>query len=800
MMACAASLAIAAACGRATTLPPEPPLPQTSGTVAVAGLTAPVGIIRDRWGVPHITAAGRDAVFFAQGFVQAQDRLFQMDLWRRSAQGRLAEVLGPNFIQRDIMTRRVQYRGTIDLEWASYGPELRTIATAFTNGINAWVAIVRTRLPLEFALAGWTPEFWAPEDLLNRTDAFMASGDAADEVFRARLVAAVGGALAQRLLPLDLVSSGTLPVGSTIGGVDVSAVSPMVADALRSVGARPFFSGFAEPLPKPPGADQTSGARSTAVPLPMPAGSAALSLPTPAAGSRSTAWAVGPLRTGTPAPLVAADSHRLLENPSQVYIVHLMAPGWNVAGATPPWLPGVAVGHNDQVAWAMTAANVDTQDLYVERVNPSNPRQVESAGRWVDMAVETDSLLVKGRKEPFEYETFFTRNGLVIAVDSDRHLAYTLRWTGTEPGTAGGLAATVIDRAESVEGLRQALGRWKAPAAEFVFADRAGRIGRQTAALSPRRVARDGALPTPGWVNDHGWLGWMPTDTLAGPSDPRSGYIALAGGEPRTRRLEQLFAGSSSIDVDLSKQFQHDVVSWSARELVPLLDRVQSPRAEVEDARNRLLQWNGRIAADSSEAALFVVWEARLRQRLAERRLPPDVSVDYSSRAASTLRAALVSPSRLWFGRDVVGARDAMLGSTLAEAVDDVARRSGSGTKAAWGMFNAVTFHHRLAITERARPRFNIGPFPASGYADTLLSISGRIDRFVGPSFQMIASLADWDGTLVSLAPGQSEWPASPHFGDLAKLWAEGAYFPLAFSDALVRANAEATLTLVPAR
>ena len=240
-------------------------------------------------------------------------------------------------------------------------------------------------------------------------------------------------------------------------------------------------------------------------------------------------------------------------------------------------------------------------------------------------------------------------------------------------------------------------------------------------------------------------------------------------------------------------------MAWNARELVALLDRLPSPRADVDDARKRLLQWDKRIAADSSEASLFVVWEARLRQRLAERRLPPDVGLDYSSRAASNLRAALVSPSRLWFDGDVVAARDGLLASTLAEAVDNVGRQSGSGT-GAWGTFNVVTFQHRLAITERARPRFNIGPFPAGGYADTLLSISGGIDRAVGPSLQMIVTLGDWDAALVSHTPGQSEWPASPHFGDLAKLWATGAYFPLAFSDAVVGANAEATLTLVPAR
>ena len=170
-------VSLAAACERSK--PPPPPIvPPVSGSLEVDGLSAPGRIIRDRWGVPHIAASTRDDLFFAQGFVQAEDRLFQMDLWRRSVQGRLAEVLGANFVSRDAMTRRIQYRGRLDEEWASYGPDTRAIASAFVRGINAWVAIARERPPEPFVLAGWGPEFWRPEDLLNRTDAFLASGDA----------------------------------------------------------------------------------------------------------------------------------------------------------------------------------------------------------------------------------------------------------------------------------------------------------------------------------------------------------------------------------------------------------------------------------------------------------------------------------------------------------------------------------------------------------------------------------------------------------------------------------------------
>src|SRR4051812_25474867 len=222
-------------CRDARPQPRPPVVPPVSGTIDVEGLTAPVRIVRDTWGVPHIYASNQDDLFFAQGFVQAEDRLFQIDLWRRAAQGRLSEVLGANFVSRDAMTRRLQYRGDIEEDWASYGPETKAIASSFVRGINAWVDVAREHPPEEFILAGWLPETWRPEDLLNRTDAFLASGDAAADVFRARLASAVGVARAAALLGDDAPAA--VPAG-----IDLAMVTYQVGDALRQVGTRPFFT------------------------------------------------------------------------------------------------------------------------------------------------------------------------------------------------------------------------------------------------------------------------------------------------------------------------------------------------------------------------------------------------------------------------------------------------------------------------------------------------------------------------------------------------------------------------------
>ena len=453
------------ACGGAQT--PLPPLAaQVSGTLDVAGLSAPVRIVRDRSGVPHIYAASQDDLFLGQGFVQAQDRLFQMDLWRRAAQGRLSEVLGPNFVERDAMTRRMQYRGDAAAEWASYGMDAQAIAGAFVRGVNVWAALARERPPEEFVLAGWTPELWAPEDLLNRTDAFVASGDALDEIFRARLVAAVGARGADALAPG--VRATRVP-----SGLDVTAISPVVGDAIRRAGTPPFFVGLAAPV--------TTNERRVR----------------PAAEKPDATYA----------------------SPSSRYLVHLNAPGWNVIGATAPWLPGVAVGHNDRVAWDAAPFDADTQDVFVEKLNPANPHQVSDHGRWVDTAIVREPIVIRANPKPFVFETEYTRHGVIVASDRTRHLAFAVRWSGTEPGAAGELAALAIDRAASLAEFTAALARWKMPARRFTYSGTDGDASSHVAALIPVRRGWNGALPAPAWTGANEWVGWQSTATLQGSSD-----------------------------------------------------------------------------------------------------------------------------------------------------------------------------------------------------------------------------------------------------------------------------------------
>jgi penicillin amidase len=415
---------------------PTPPLEaQLSGTIELPGLSAAVRVVRDRWGVPHVYAGTRDDLFAAQGFVQAQDRLFQMDLWRRAAQGRLAEVLGPNFIERDAMTRRIEYRGDLEREWASYAPDTRAIATAFTRGINAWVARARERPPEEFVLAGWKPDFWSPEDLLTRTDAFVESRD-------------------------------------RVGQSPRNRPNQFVADALRRVGTAPFFAGLA------------------AAPDPLQL--------SPRSAGRLVA---------THDRLEVSEPGRRFDHPSIRYFIHLVGPGWNVVGATAPWLPGVAVGHNERAAWGMAAIDADTQDVSAEPADPSTSRFV------------ADPITVKGRTSPFSFDRELTPRGAVVATDREHGRVFVLRWSGTEPGAAPSLAALALDRADTWLEFRRALAGWKMPARRVVYADRDGTIATQDAALVPRRRGRD-------------WTGWLTLDELPHAVNPRGSLVSAGPSAP----------------------------------------------------------------------------------------------------------------------------------------------------------------------------------------------------------------------------------------------------------------------------
>src|SRR5436305_4336762 len=517
-------------------------LAQTAGTVRLHGLARPVTVLRDPWGIPHIYAETQDDLFFAQGFVAAQDRLFQMELWRRSGEGRLAEVLGKDAVERDRFARLLRYGGDLKAEYESYAPDARQIVESFVRGVNAFIESSRGRWPIEFRLAGFDPEPWTPEVCLTRMAGWGMTRNASLEVIRARLVHELGAELVDELITTDPPKKIEVPPGLDLAGIDESIVAGPIA-----AGAPISFS--------------------------------------PVQGSNN--WVVDGALSATGKPLLANDPHRAIQLPSLRWMVHLVAPGWNVIGAGEPALPGVAAGHNDRIGFGFTIVGIDQQDLYVEETNPANPNEVRFQGRWAPMRIERERIPVRGAK-PVEAELKFTAHGPVIHEDRARHRACALRWVGSEPGTAGDLASLSLDRARSWPEFLKALERWKVPSENLVYADVEGNIGWQAAGLTPVRQGWSGLVPVPG-DGRFEWKGFLPLADLPRAFNPASHVIATANhnimppGYARElgyewappfrfeRITQEIGTAGRKFTVEDFERLQHDVVSLPARRMVRLL-------------------------------------------------------------------------------------------------------------------------------------------------------------------------------------------------------------------------------------
>ena len=477
-------------------------LARIEGRQEIPGLRDSVQVIRDRWGVPHIYAKNMDDLFLAQGFVQAQDRLWQMDMYRRTWSGELAEILGPSYVAHDRLARLMKYRGPWDdSEWTSYHPDGKRIFDAFARGVNAFIDQAGDNLPVEFKLTGLKPGRWTAETSLLRTQTAMPVADARAELTLARNVAESGAAEANRRANPSPWRELVVP-----DGIDLASIP---AEANRALGVMetgtprpPLLAQYA----RRPGAlpNENRGAREDSP------------------GSNN--WVISGRLTASGRVIVANDPHRNVANPSIRYIVHLSAPGWDVIGATEPPLPGVAIGHNGRIGWGLTIVGTDQSDVYVEELNPADANQARFRGAWETMRVVVDTIRVKDAA-PQIVEHRYTRHGPVFFQDGARHRAYAIRSTMHLPGSAGYLGALRYHALETCQQFLDAQRYYLAPTENMICGDSSGNIAWQASAASPRRPNWHGRLPVPG-TGEYEWDGLR--NDLPREFNPERGWIATA--------------------------------------------------------------------------------------------------------------------------------------------------------------------------------------------------------------------------------------------------------------------------------
>ncbi len=753
-------------------------LPPPGGRAPVAGLRDSVAILFDSLAVPHIVAAHELDAYAALGYVHARDRMFQMDLLRHAALGRLAELFGARAIAADRELRELEMGRIARARAARMTPATRRAAAAYASGVNAWLA--GERRAVEFRLLRHTPERWTPEHSL--AIGVLQAHDLAfsgDELELAALAERLGWEKARELIP---VYADSMPV--IVGGWGMG-------DGGRVIGGRGTRD------------EGGVGAR------PNPAAPIGLrrrrERPAPAA---SNAWVVSGARTASGKPIVANDPHLVLRAPALWYLAGLHAPGLDVVGVTIPGLPAVVLGHTRHVAWGFTNAMVDDVDYVLEELSPDG-RRYRTRGSWAPVEVVPETIHVRGAA-PEIYERRRTRNGPAVTVDAptDGAHAVVMRWVAQDGGRDELAALHGWARARGQADFLAAARLFRSPEQNVVYADRDGNIGYVLAGSVPVRRVGEGVLPVRG-AGGPPWTRYLADAELPAVTNPPSGRIVTANnrivgpGFPhhitfhwdhayRARRILELLAADSALTAAALAQGQLDQLDLFARAA-----KRHAARAALErrrpDLADRLRAWDGTMAPDAVEPTIFWTWYRHLL-----RLTYADESPDF--RPTAPLHRWLAAGGSDWFDDQRTAARESLavlaewaLDSTLADA-----------PFAPWGDAHPTIMEHPLgAIPVLGRlVGFNVGPLPTGGSNHTVnVSLSRRMQApftsGYGPSMRHVVDLGRVDDAGGFVIPtGQSGHPVSRHYRDQTALWREGRLWILPVEVARVRAVD--TLRLVP--
>jgi penicillin amidase len=773
----------------------------------VAGLSAPVEVLVDEWGVPHLYADSRDDVFLAQGFNAARDRLFQIDLWRRRGLGQLSEVFGDGHLERDRAARLFLYRGDLRREWLSYGSDTKRVVSAFVAGVNAFVSLAladRSLLPPEFSELGYLPALWEPADVARiRSHGLFYNLE--QEVARARTLRDFGSEVED----LRRVREPSAPL-VVPEGLDLAEIPDDVLRVYRLATTSPVLS--------------ATGPEAAADPGPRydPEG--------------SNNWVLSASRTATGRPILANDPHRTVTLPSLRYLAHLSAPGLDVIGGGEPALPGISIGHNGQIAFGLTIFAIDQEDLYVYRTNPDDPRQYWYEDGWTRMRVVQEQVRV-GPDDERPVELVFTQHGPVIFEDAERHTAFAVRAAWLEPGMAPYLGSMDYMGAPDPDAFVTAMNRWGAPGENQVYASPDGTIGWQPAGLVPVRPNWDGTLPVPG-DGRYEWDGFYDADQLPSSRDPESGWFATANqmnlpedypnaertvsydwyADVRHARISEELSARTGWSVQDCVALQTDYVSLPARRIVAALAELlpTSSDPEVQLGLGLLLDWDAELAPESAAAALFEVWYRRhLRPalvRTALARLLPEERVadalarvlpveDTSADCRVDLSLLLAPGDRL--GPDPAAVLADLLESSLASAVSEVRGLLGEDRAAwQWGTLHRARLRHPQAdlLGPEHASWTALEEVPRGGSGDTVgcTTYASDFSQTVGASFRLVIDVGGWDESVAVNAPGQSAVPTSPHYADLLRTWGQDGSFPLLYSRERVLEHLDRRILLVP--
>jgi len=770
-------------------------LPQIDGTIELRRLLEPVDVYRDEHGIPHIYAQNRSDLMFAVGFLSAQDRLWQMDMTRRAATGRLSEIFGERVIEADLLVRTVGFEHIAKKQLKKHSPEDLVALEAFSDGVNSCINSMKA-LPPEFRLLKYRPDPWQPSDSLaiSRLLAWQLSMNFRSELVLAKLAARLGAERAAELGPV------------------YPSEGPFI---MFSPEPDPLFDIFEEPE-----AQTVLGE--------------GMSLLDEIVGTSggSNSWVVGPSRSKSNAPILANDPHLSgTRMPSIWYYVHLVGGGYDTIGGVVPGLPLPILGHNRRIGWGMTNMTADVQDIYVERINPDNPNQYEYDGRWVDMETRVERIYFRtkeGEQSFIEKEIRHTAHGpLMNEVAPGVTQPISLCWTGFEP-TTDIMAMAGVNLADNWAEFCQALSSFAVAPQNFIYADVDGNIGYYGAGIVPIRASGDGTVPQKGWLSETEWKGRIPFAEMPHIINPPDDYIVTANNRvvddvyehflsaywaPRFRyqRIAQLIEGTDKHDVESIARAQMDSKSLFAGllldSLMPALDEI--PDHATREALEYLKEWDFDNTTDSVAATIYHEFLLNFARNTFTDEMGRELAKEYLADYYLWIErfVEFVQEDSHWFDNvrtKEVESRDAIAVKSFSQAIAALRERLGGDmSKWDWGSVHQVEFRHPLDRKRIIRMLFNLGPFQFPGDGESVnrgtFGFNEPYDVTMAASLRHIMDFSRLSNTLAVHTTGQSANPVSPHYSDLASKWLNGEYVTMMMEKEDFMSAAEGHLKLVPA-
>ena len=780
---------------------------QEKSVLSLKGLHESVEVLRDEWGINHIYAKNQHDLFFTQGYLAAKDRLFQFEIWRRQATGTVAELLGVRELKRDMGSRLFKYRGDMRTELQHYHPQGTEIIEAYVAGVNTYIDQVNAtpeQLPVEFKMLHTKPGKWTSEVVVSRHQG--VRGNIADELNTGRAVAMVGADKVKELRWFH-PKEPNITLDSTING------KLLMKDIIA-----PYNDCHTDIVFKASDIDQHVVTQTFGLELLNHNKTFDDSVIGGLEAEGSNNWIVSGKRTASGHTMLANDPHRKISLPSLRYMVHLVAPGWNVIGGGEPVIPGVSIGHNEYGAWGLTIFATDGEDLFVYDIDPAHPDKYKYKDHWETMTQIKEQIPIKGQRDT-TITLYYTLHGPVSFIDTPNHKAYAIKCAWLEPGCAPYLASLRIDQARDWESFRKGCTYSNIPGENMVWADCKGNIGWQAVGIAPIRKNFSGMVPVPG-DGRYDWDGYLPIDQLPHVYNPLKGYFTTANqnltpdsynhfeaigytwADPyRADRINEVLESTNKLNIPQIAALQTDYLSIPARTLVPYLKNITFSDSLTGLAKTKILDWNYTLDKNSVAAGIYAAWEKQLFMA-AKNDFVPNSAKPYVNLQMKTILKWVEHPTYV-FKNDSITERDLFIKKSFEQAITALKAKLGAEL-AQWqygqDKYKHVQIEHPFGnlVNETWKKKLNTATVARGGNAFTP-GVTGATDnQVVGASFRFITDVGDWDKALLINTPGQSGNPSSRFYNNLFPLWANDQYFPAYYSLGKIKEHSVEEIVLTP--